>query len=68
MKHHGEGSFSMRSIAANSKRGAAAEDVFERKSRELVVPDDEIEAWELDMQDLDVLGTHPMDFSVLRDE
>ena len=28
------------------------EDFFERKARELVAPDDEIEAWELDGQDL----------------
>ena len=58
----------MRSIANNSKRSAVLEDLFERRARELVVPDDEIEAWELDRQDLDVLGAHPMDFSVPRDE
>lgn len=33
-------------------RAVADEDFFERKGRELVVPDDEIEAWELDGQDL----------------
>ena len=58
----------MRSIANNSKRSAVLEDLFERRARELVVPDDEIEAWELDRQDLDVLGAHPRDFSVPRDE
>jgi hypothetical protein len=34
------------------------DDYFERKARELVVPEDEIEAWELEAQDLDSLGTH----------
>ncbi len=34
------------------------DDYFERKARELVVPDDEIEAWELDAHDLDDLGDH----------
>ena len=46
----------MRVNSPASYRTANAEDYFERKSRELVVPDDELEAWELDSQDLDGLG------------
>ena len=38
--------------ASRSSRRTADEDLFERKSRELVAPEDEIEAWELDAQDL----------------
>jgi hypothetical protein len=38
--------------ASRHSRAIADEDFFERKARELVVPDDEIEAWELDGQDL----------------
>jgi hypothetical protein len=37
-------------------RPAIAEEYFERKGRELVVAEDEIEAWELDAHDLDDLG------------
>lgn len=41
------------SRAGNRRSHAVVdEDFFERKSRELVAPDDEIEAWELDRQDL----------------
>ncbi|MCC7079761.1 MAG: hypothetical protein IT530_03745 [Burkholderiales bacterium] len=46
----------MRTSSRNPQRGVEAEDYFERKSRELIVPEDEIEAWELDSQDLDGLG------------
>jgi hypothetical protein len=46
----------MRTSSRNSQRSFAAEDYFERKSRELIVPEDEIEAWELDSQDLNGLG------------
>ena len=46
----------MRTSSRTTQRAFAAEDYFERKSRELIVPDDEIEAWELDTQDLDSLG------------
>jgi hypothetical protein len=46
----------MRTSSRNLHGGFTAEDYFERKSRELIVPDDEIEAWELDSQDLDGLG------------
>jgi hypothetical protein len=47
----------MRNSSRNAQRSFAVEDYFERKSRELIVPDDEIEAWELDAQDLNGLGT-----------
>ena len=47
----------MRTSSQHSRPAFAAEAYFERKSRELVVPEDEIEAWELDAQDLDSLGT-----------
>jgi len=46
---------STRSVPRQS-RPALDEDYFERKARELVVADDEIEAWELDAHDLDDLG------------
>lgn len=49
----------MRTSSRHSRPAFAAEDYFERKSRELVVPEDEIEAWELDAQDLNGLGTQP---------
>jgi len=42
--------------ARRSYRPAAADDYFERKGRELVVAEEEIEAWELDAQDLSDLG------------
>jgi hypothetical protein len=58
----------MRSTACNPKSGAGAADPVRRKSRELVAPDDEIEAWELDMQDLNVLGSHRQDCSLLPEE
>ena len=37
---------------SRQNRPVIDEDFFERKARELVAPDDEIEAWELDGQDL----------------
>ena len=46
----------MRTFSRGGQHGFAAEDYFERKSRELIVPEDEIEAWELDTRDLDTLG------------
>lgn len=58
----------MRSIVCNPKSGADAEDVVRRRSRELVAPDDEIEAWELDTQDLNVFDTHRQNCSLLADE
>lgn len=48
----------MRTCSRNSQRAFVGDDYFERKARELVVPEDEIEAWELEAQDLDSLGTH----------
>ena len=47
----------MRNSSRNAQHSFAAEDYFERKSRELIVPEDEIEAWELDSQDLNGLGS-----------
>jgi hypothetical protein len=47
----------MRTFSRSTPRAFADEDYFERKARELIVPEDEIEAWELDTQDLDGLGT-----------
>ena len=38
--------------ASHRRRPADDEEFFERKARELVAPDDEIEAWELDGNDL----------------
>ena len=46
----------MRNFSRGSEPAFAAEDYFERKSRELIVPEDEIEAWELDTRDLDTLS------------
>lgn len=46
----------MRAHAGSASRGISAEEYFERKSRELIVPEEEIEAWELDTQDLDTFG------------
>jgi hypothetical protein len=46
----------MRTFSRTTQHAFAAEDYFERKSRELIVPEDEIEAWELDTRDLDTLG------------
>lgn len=47
----------MRTVSRTSPRvSAAADDRFERMARELVVPEDEIEAWELDMETLASLG------------
>ncbi len=47
----------MRNSSRNAQHSFGAEDYFERKSRELIVPEDEIEAWELDSQDLNGLGS-----------
>jgi hypothetical protein len=58
----------MRSIANDPKRGAAAQELVRRESRELVAPDDEIEAWELDTQDLHVFNSHRQDCSLLPEE
>ena len=37
-------------------RPVVDDEYFERKARELVAPEDEIEAWELDAQELGGLG------------
>lgn len=42
----------MRTPAARSRETGFDDSYFERKALELVVADDEIEAWELDTQDL----------------
>ena len=47
----------MQTFSRSTQRAFSAEDYFERKARELIVPEDEIEAWELESQDLDGLGT-----------
>ena len=46
----------MRTGSRTSYRASADDDYFERKSRELIVPEDEIEAWELDTEALTSLG------------
>ena len=52
----------MQTFSRSTQHAFAADDYFERKARELVVPEDEIEAWELDTQDLDGLGAHAAGF------
>lgn len=51
-----------RSVHRHS-RPVIDDDYFERKAQELIAPDDEIEAWELDAQDLDGLGDHRDSFN-----
>ena len=58
----------MQTISRSTQRAFAAEDYFERKARELIVPEDEIEAWELDTQDLDGLGAQAGCFDAARSE
>jgi hypothetical protein len=43
---------------SRQRRPLVNEEYFERKARELIVADDEIEAWELDAQDLDGITEH----------
>jgi hypothetical protein len=38
------------------RRTIVDESYFERKARDLVAPEDEIEAWELEAQDIEGLG------------
>ena len=52
----------MRTPAASSRRTTVDETYFERKARDLVVPEDEIEAWELNAQDLEGLGDSGQSF------
>jgi len=40
-------------IATRQPRPVFDDEYFERKARDLVAPDEEIEAWELDASDLD---------------
>jgi len=42
----------MRTPGIHTREANFDDSYFERKARELVVADDEIEAWELDRQDL----------------
>jgi len=46
----------MRTPASGPSRTTVDESYFERKALDLVAPEDEIEAWELDAQDLEGLG------------
>jgi len=46
----------MRNHTSSSRKTVVDEAYFERKARDLVVPEDEIEAWELSSQDFDALG------------
>jgi hypothetical protein len=51
--------------STHRSRGVDFDDgYFERKSRDLIVADDEIEAWELDGQDLGDLLDTADDFSL----
>lgn len=56
----------MRTHAIRSRESVFDDSYFERKARELVVADDEIEAWELDTQDLDGLGSASDDLDLTR--
>ena len=58
----------MRTSSRSTQHSFAAEDYFERKARELIVPEDEIEAWELDSQDLDGLGAQAACFEAYSPE
>ncbi len=46
----------MRAPAPSPLKTPVDESYFERKARDLVAPEDEIEAWELDAQDLEGFG------------
>jgi hypothetical protein len=46
----------MRNHIRSSHRSFVDEAHFEPKARELIAPDEEIEAWELDPRDPDCLG------------
>ena len=58
----------MQTFSRSTQRAFTAEDYFERKARELIVPEDEIEAWELESQDLDGLGTQAGGFDAAGSE
>jgi hypothetical protein len=42
--------------AVSDPRSALDEEYFERKARDLIVADDEIEAWEFDAQEIEIFG------------
>lgn len=56
----------MRTHAIRTRESVFDDSYFERKARELVVADDEIEAWELDTQDLTDFGGSNDDFDLTR--
>ena len=56
-----------RSVSRQS-RPVIDEDYFERKAREFVVAEDEIEAWELDVQDLNGITGQDYHFNVVGSE
>jgi hypothetical protein len=53
---------------SRQNRPVVDEDYFERKARELVVAEDEIEAWELDVQDLSGITGQDYHFSAVGSE
>lgn len=56
----------MRTHAIRTRESVFDDSYFERKARELVVADDEIEAWELDTRDLTDFGGSNDDFDLAR--
>lgn len=56
----------MRTPAIRTRESVFDDSYFERKARELVVADDEIEAWELDDQDLNGLVDTDDDFDLTK--
>lgn len=52
----------MRTNSVRTREAIFDDSYFERKARELVVADDEIEAWELDSQSLHDLADAEEDF------
>jgi len=53
---------------SRQNRPVVDEDYFERKARELVVAEDEIEAWELDVQDLNGIADQDYHFGAAGSE
>ena len=58
----------MRNHSSSPRKTALDEAYFERRARDLVVPDDEIEAWELNAQDFDAFGDADDYFGAARSE
>ena len=58
----------MHTPTRRTRKTIVDEAYFERKAQDLVVPDDEIEAWELSAQDFDALGDSKDIFSAVRFE